>query len=185
MGWLSWLNPKPRHDKQVKAAVKVASNLYYLTIPGAADAVAPLQFSLPDSRYRYLMFCLSATQTACAGELSNSDAVFRDCLRFLTMAATGELITEFFAVATDAETAANSGAAFTRQFLNHWSRYEALETEGGKNLQINDLLCSMIHIAESDGSLEETDKKRLAPLAVYIYCLLPTMRSAFQGLVNG
>src|SRR5438105_4066598 len=66
---MAWFSRKPRTEKQVAAAVKVASNLYLHTVPGGEGAVVNLEFGMPDSRYRYLMFCLSATAAACAGEL--------------------------------------------------------------------------------------------------------------------
>lgn len=80
---MSWFSRKPTQQNQVEAAIRVASNLYLHTIPGAEDAPVPLQFSLPDSRYRYLIFCLSAMATACAGVMTNPDAVVNECLRFL------------------------------------------------------------------------------------------------------
>ena len=58
---MGWFSSKPTQEKYVEAAVTVASNLYLHTIPEADDAPAELKFSLSDSRYRYLLFCLSAT----------------------------------------------------------------------------------------------------------------------------
>ncbi len=51
-----------RRDRQVEAALTVASNLYLHTTPGAEGPTgvgpATLQFALPDSRFRYMVFCL-------------------------------------------------------------------------------------------------------------------------------
>ena len=63
---MGWFSRKPKTGKQVEAAIKVASNLYLLTVRGGEDAVVDLEFCLPDSRFRYLIFCMSATTAACA-----------------------------------------------------------------------------------------------------------------------
>ena len=78
---MAWFSRKPTQEKQVEAAIKVASNLYLHTIPGAEDAPAPLQFSLPDSKYRYLLFCLSAVMRVCAPKMKKEDFISPESLR--------------------------------------------------------------------------------------------------------
>ena len=80
---MGWFSRRPVQQKQVGAAITVASNLYLQTKPGAKDAPVALQFSLPDSQYRYLIFCFSAMATGCAREMKNPDAVMSECLSFL------------------------------------------------------------------------------------------------------
>jgi len=86
---MSWFSRKPTQQKQVEAAITVASNLYLHTIPGAADAPVALQFGLPDSRYRYLIFCLSAVVTAVLAydegrEINQPEVFIKGCLDFAT-----------------------------------------------------------------------------------------------------
>ena len=169
--------------KQIKAAITVASNLYLHTIPGAEDAPVPLQFSLPDSRYRYLVFCLSAVATACAREMKNHDAVVNKCLYSLVMWTTTENVQEFFGGPVNPQDVANNGAAHLQEFLNNWSRYVDLDKEGRYTEGV-DLICSMIHTTESNVPAGKADEKRLGELGLQIACRLPTMRGAFIELVN-
>ncbi len=182
---MGWFGRKPTQQKQIEAAITVASNLYLHTIPEAEDAPVPLQFSLPDSRYRYLIFCLSAVMRVCAPEMKkkNFAAVFDECLHFLVTWAIAEGAQEFFGSPVVPEDAANSGAAYLREFGNNWSRYIELEKEG-RNAEIIDLICSMIHATESNVPIVKTDTERLANLALWIDCRLPTMQDAFIELAS-
>src|SRR6185295_20408534 len=96
---MGWFSRKPTQEKYVEAAVTVASNLYLHTIPGAEDAPADLQFSLPDSRHRYLLFCLSAVVTAALAydekKQIQPEMLFKGCLLFATWIAT-EQAQEYF-----------------------------------------------------------------------------------------
>ena len=88
---MGWFSRKPTQQKQVEAAITVATNLYLHTIPGAEDAPVLLQLSLPDSRYRYLIFCLSAALTAVLAYDEKKDfqpeVLFKGCLHFATWSA--------------------------------------------------------------------------------------------------
>ena len=170
-------------QKQVEAAIKVASNLYLHTTPGAEDAHVSLQFRLPDSRYRYLIFCFSAMSTACASQMKNPDAVMSECLRFLVTWTATESVQEFFGGPVDSQRVANTGAAYLQEFLNNWSRYVELEKEG-RNAGNIDLICSMIHTTESNEPAGKAGAKRLGELALQIQDWLPTMRGAFIELIN-
>jgi hypothetical protein len=180
---MSWFSRKPTQQKQVEAAITVASNLYLHTMPEAEDAPVPLQFSLPDSRYRYIIFCFSAMVTACAREMKNSDAVVNECLQFLVTWTTTDSAQEFFGGTVNPQDAANNGATYLQGFLNRWSRYVELENEG-RNAEIIDLICSMIHSTESNSPSGAADTERLGELALQIDCRLPTMRGAFKELAN-
>jgi|ERR1017187_209498 hypothetical protein len=180
---MSWFSREPTQQKQVEAAITVASNLYLHTIPGADDAPVPLQFSLPDSRYRYLIFCLSTMATACAREMKNPDEVVNECLHFLLTWTTKENMQEFFGGPINVQDVANNGAVYLQEFLSNWSRYVELEKEG-KNAEIIDLICSMIHTTESNVPTGKTEVQRLGELALQIDCQLPTMRGAFIELAN-
>lgn len=181
-----WLSSNPTQQKQVEAAITIASNLYLHTIPGAEEAPAPFQFSLPDSRYRYLIFCLSATVTAVLAYDEKKDiqpeVLFKGCLHFATWTAT-ENAQEYFSDPSKSQDAVNNATAYFIEFLKHWSTWPELEKEG-KNAEIIDLICSMIHTTESNEPAEHADTQRLGQLALEIDCRLPTMRSAFIELVS-
>jgi hypothetical protein len=92
---MGWFTRKPTEQKYVKAAITVATNLYLHTIPGAEDAPVPLQFSLPDSRFRYMVFCLSTAVTAALAydeeKQIQPEPFIKGCLHFATWTATETL----------------------------------------------------------------------------------------------
>jgi hypothetical protein len=180
---VGWFSRKPTQQKLVGAAIKVASNLYFITTAGAEDAPVALQFTLPDSRYRYLIFCLSAMATACAHEMTNPDAVMNECLHFVIGYATTEGVRDFFGGPEIPHDAANNGAAYLQDFLNKWSIWFELRKKG-KSAETIDLICSMIHTAESNLPAVRTDSQRLEGLAQQIDFHFPAMRDAFIELTR-
>src|SRR6266404_501541 len=182
---MRWFSRKPTQQKYVEAAITVASNLYLHTVPGAVDAPAPLQFSLPDSRYRYMIFCLSAVVTAALAydekKEIQPDALIKGCLHFATWTAT-ENAQEYFDNPASQDSI-NSATAYLQEFLKHWSRWPELEKEG-RTVESIELISSMIHTTESTVPAEKTDVQRLGKLALQIDSRLPTMRGAFIELAN-
>ena len=154
--YMGWFSRKPTQEKYVEAAVTVASNLYLQTIPGADDAPSDLQFHLQDSRYRYLLFCLSAVVTSALAYDENKEiqpeAFLQGCLVFATWAARDNA-EQFFG--HPAQYARGIGQQIFQEFLTQWSQWPTLEKEG-KNDEIIDLICSMIHTTESNESVERT-----------------------------
>ena len=184
---MSWFSRKPTQQKYIEAAIKVASNLYLHTIPGAADAPAHLQFNLPDSRFRYMIFCLSAVVTAALvydeKKHIQPEALIKGCLHFATSAANEKTLQEYFDDSESSQVSIDSATAYFQDFLKEWSRWPKLEKEG-KVTEMIDLICSMIHTTESNEPAEQIDKQRLGQLALQIDCRLPTMRRAFVELAN-
>jgi hypothetical protein len=183
---MGWFSRKPTPQKQVEATITIATNLYLHTIPEADDAPVPLQFSLTDSRYRYLIFCLSATVAAVLAYDEKKDiqpeALSNGCLQFAIGAATLHA-QEYFSVPSSPQDAAKSAIAYFTEFAKHWSKWPELENEG-KSTEINDLICSMIHTTESNVPAGKIDMQRLGKLALQIDCQMPTMRGAFIELTN-
>jgi hypothetical protein len=177
---------QPTQQKYVDAAIKIASNLYLHTIPGAEDAPAPLQFSLPDSRYRYMIFCLSTAITAALAydekKEVQPEAVTKGCLHFATWTAT-EMTQQYFDSVASAQEYVSHATGYLQEFAKHWSQWPTLEKEN-KRAEMIDLICSMIHSTESTDSAERTDGERLGPLALWIFDRLPIMREAFVELAN-
>lgn len=182
----SWVSRKPTQQKYVEAAIKVGSNLYLHTIPGGEHATAPLHFTLPDSRYRYMIFCLSATISAALAydeeKKVQLEALIDGCLHFATWTAT-EMAQEYFDDAACVQDSVGSTTAYLTEFSKHWSQWPKLQKEG-KNAESRDLICSMIHSTESNEPVREADLQRLEPLALWINCRLPTMWEAFIELAN-
>jgi hypothetical protein len=183
---VGWLSRNSTQQKQLEAAITVASNLYLHTIPEAGDATVPLQFSLPDSRYRYLIFCLSATITAVLAYDEEKDiqpeVLVKGCLHFATSTATDK-VQEYFGGPMSSQDAVNSANAYLQEFLRLWSAWPDLEKEE-RNEEVWELIGSMIHMTESNEPAEEADTQRLGQLALEIDCRLPTMRRAFIELAS-
>jgi len=179
---MSWFSRKSPQQKQVDAAIKIATNQYLRTIPGGADDI-PMQFGLPDSRYRYLLFCLSATITACAPEMKDPDAVANDCLRALTLIAATEHVKDFFDGPVSLQDVANNGAAYLEAFLSDWSRYVDLDREGGAS-EAGALICSMIHSTESTEPVGTADEERLKILVFHTSMRLSLMQTSFVTLAK-
>jgi len=183
---MNWFRRKPTQQKYVEAAITVASNLYLHSIPGADDAPSRLQFTLPDSRYRYMIFCLSTVVTAALAYDESKDiqpqALISGSLQFLTLYA-GPHPGEFFDDPSTAQNCIRRTNEYFQEFLKHWSQWPQLE-EAGKSAEINDLISLMLRTTEADLAAETTDMERLGGLALDINCRMPTMRGALVELAN-
>jgi hypothetical protein len=183
-----------RQDKHTGALVTVATNLYLHTVPEAEDAPVLLQFSLPDSRYRYLIFCLSAVLTAILVYDEEKDfqpeVLFEGCPHFVTLIATKDAQEYFrdleFSLLSDplsSQDALNNAKDYFMEFFKHWWPWPDLEKED-KGLEQIDLICSMIHTTESNVPADKRDLQRLGELGLWINCQMPIMREAFIALIN-
>ncbi len=181
---MNWFRHKPTQRKYVEAAVQVATNLYLHTIPGAEDAPAPLQFSLPDSRFRYLIFCLNAVVAAALAydekKRIQPEALMNGCLKCAEWIATenpGGYI----------EDSANpeDATAYFEEFAYPWGRCVVFEkARSPRHAEVFELISSMIHTTESNLPADETDKRRLLDLPVEISCRLPAVHGALVELAN-
>jgi hypothetical protein len=169
MGWFS-RRKTSQQQKHREAAIKVASNLFLVTSPGGEHAVVPLQFTLPDSPYRYLIFCMSATAAACAPEM-DLDAV-SGALEKLALVAVER--PQDFAV---------TGLPRLKFFLNTWTRCLELE-KTGENQGIIEMICLMLRSTESDVPGNKDDVGRLRELALWIYGHFPAMRDRYVELLK-
>lgn len=174
-----FVSPKPI-KKQVEAAITVASNLYLHTIKKADVPSGSLQLTLPDSRYRYLIFCLSTVATVCASEMTDRDSVVNDSLNFLATWAV-EHDHDFFSGPVTFDTALTSGISYLREFSDQWESYFKLEKEGTESI---DSISSMIHSTETNVPVGDADTVRLGELALEVVCRTPAMRDAFVELAN-
>jgi hypothetical protein len=92
------------------------------TIPGAEDAAAPLQFSLSDSRYRYLIFCLNGVVTLPLAydeeKKIQPEELIKGCLHFATWTAT-ENAQEYFDDPTSPQDSVNSATVYLQELLKN------------------------------------------------------------------
>jgi len=179
---MGWFGGKKRHEKEVEAAVLVATNLYEATKPDVADVAARLHYKLPDSGYRHLIFCLSTMQMACASKMKNADAVLNEVLHLLIAYAAADSAQELTGGTVDQQELANQGAAHLQEFLHRWSAYVDI-VDGGNRKSGTIIVCGMLLSVESKTEASSSDSQRLWPLALWIENALPEMRSAFGNLV--
>ena len=183
---MNWFSRKPTQDKYIEAAVTVASNIYLQTIHGDEKALAPLQFTYADSRFRYMLFCLSCVVTAALAydkkRLIQPETLIKGCLDFANRTA-AQHPQEYFDDPANSRTSTNCSTPFLQELLQHWSLWPDLEKEG-RNSEIVDLISSLIHATESSEPISQSDKKRLGSLALQIDCRLPTMGAALVELAK-
>jgi hypothetical protein len=183
---MNWFRRKPTQQKYVEAAITVASNLYLQAIPEADEAPVRLQFTLSDSRYRYLLFCLSTVVTAALAYDESKDiepeALIGGSLQFLTGYAT-EHPGEYFDDASTAQNSIRRTNEYFGEFLKQWSRWPQLE-KAGNSAKTNELISLMIRTTEADSPAETADMRRLGELALDIDCRMPTMRGALVELAK-
>jgi hypothetical protein len=176
---------KDRHDKkqlkQIEAAIKIGSNLYLHTTSGAVNI---LRFNLPDSRFRYMIFCTSAMVKACDGLITDPDLLAKDCLHFLSIYTTAkDNVNEFFTGFADGQDAETNGILYFNEFLITWSTYYENVGIGNKE-DATSLVSSMIHSTESNEQIEQADQERLKELSYEIERFIPSMRRAFIDSLN-
>jgi len=183
---MGWFSRKPTQEKYAEAVVTVGTNLYLSTTANKADAPVPLRFELPDSRYRYLIFCLTtATMAALVYDEKKEvqpQTLIQACLRCARLVAT-EFSQDYFDDPAASQEYIGCETAYFEGFLKEWSKWPDLET-GGKNAEVYDLICCMIRSTESNEPAEEADNQRLGRLALQIDCQMPVMREAFVELAK-
>jgi len=183
---MGWFSRKPTQQKFIEAAISLALNLYQHTIPGAEDAPAPLEFGLKDSRYQYMIFCLSTVIVSALGydekKQIQPEELTKGCLYF----AQGLAIRkpqEFFDDPANVQNSTDHATPRLMEFFKYWSPLVSLDKEG-KYVEIIDLVSSIIHTTESNEPISQTDKQRLWPLATKIAGQLPTMRATLVELAS-
>ncbi|MCX6980629.1 MAG: hypothetical protein NTV08_07740 [Verrucomicrobia bacterium] len=183
---MSWFSRKPTQQKYIEAAVTVASNLFLHTIPGAEDAPAPLQFGLPDSRYRYMLFCLSAVAAAALAydekKHIQPQVLMEGCLQFARWIAS-ENAQEYFDDPTRSQESIDTAKAYLQELLKSWGRWAELEKRG-EHVESIELILHMVRTTESHLPADTADIQRLGSLALSIACRLQTMRGALIELAS-
>ena len=166
--------------KEVEALIRVASNLYFQTMSGGVWSKESFRFERPDSRYRYLVFCLSVTSKACSGliKIENMSEIFDECVAVETAWTIEEDVLGYHGDQVDLKVATDKGKLYLRDFSKGWMEYLELEVLG-KEMEVSKQVCRMIHSVESETPLSDADSLRLIESAMLISRMLPTMREAF------
>jgi hypothetical protein len=178
---------KPSQENYIEAVTQVGTNLYLSTLPGSKDAPAPLVFQLPDSRYRYLLFCLGTTAMAAIVYDEKKEiqpqVLLEGCRRDATRLAsfpTGDFFDAGFT--PDNPTATNVGL-YLQDIINHWADWPDLRKANDMEGEWN-LISHMLHSAESNEPPDKADLERLGPLALEITCRHAPIRRAVVELAE-
>ncbi len=179
---MGWFGRKSTHKKQVDAAFKVVGNLYDASTTGRAGAPLVLRFALPDSRFRYMMFCLSTVQAACARLMRNPDTVLNELGIRLVYGIVATDSQQFFGQTVDVQHAANVSACL-QDYLHRWSAYVDM-VRGGSRLEATNLICEILRSTESADPTGWQDIGRLLPLARWIEGQFDAMATAFSNMAR-
>jgi hypothetical protein len=180
---LGWFGGKSSHKKEVDSAVRVLANLFEKTTGPGSDAPVVLRFELPDSRYRYFVFCLSTVQTACAHRMKNPDAILNELIHTVVTGALNINSQQFFGGPIEPQRAANQAAEYIQDYLHRWSAYVDI-SGGGNAAAATGIIVGMLRSTESSQPPSETDAQRLWPLATWIEQRLKVMADAFTGMAR-
>ena len=163
--------------EQVVTLATILGNIYERTAGGSVDAPNVLRFRMPDSRYRYLVFCFATAHYACAARMKHPDAVLNETLGLVITSALADMDT-FFGGRVNPQEAATQGAALLNDFLHRWSTYLEI-AKGGNTSAATSLVAMMLLDTESLAPAEMDDGARLWPLASWIESKIPGIRSGF------
>jgi len=165
-----------KQTKQIEAAIKISSNLYIHTTLSSKDI---LRFRLPESRFRYMLFCLSIVVKSCEDLMKAPYLLINECLHFLSIYTTSkENVQEYFNGLMNSHEAESNGSIYIQEFLKNLSIYFDAVKSGDK-YNASKIIYSVIHSTESNESVSQTDTQRLEQLSWEIEQFIPSMRNAF------
>lgn len=192
---MGWFGGKSIHKKQVAAAMRIALNLYEETTidprlgtqhhQGIGSGLAPtvLNFQLPDSRFRYMMFCLSTVFVESAHRMNDGEAILDMCAQALITTALDPKAAEQLLGQGphDRQRVMADGSTYLRELFAVWSDYK--ETRKRGNTQgATSLMVALLYTTESLAQATEDQRPRLGPLARWIQEWMSTSDNAFVQL---
>lgn len=167
-----------KQSKQVEAAIKVFSNLYIHTTTSTEESDSKFKL-LPDSRHRYMIFCMSTFINCSEDIIYDRDSFISDCIHFISLYMTSkENVEEFFNGKVNLEEAKQRGNLYLKEFLNNWTAYYNAIKIKDNNLATS-ILCNMMHSTVTNETLKQADKIGLEEMASETVNLMPAMRNAF------
>jgi hypothetical protein len=177
------VSTKATNQAQILAMTKIAVGLCERTMDPDSDAPPALLPMRPDSRLRYMMFCISTVQAVCARRMSHPDEVLNECARKAIAAHATEARLSDWASRTPSELdqTLDFGIGCLQNFLHRWSTYVAIGRNGRREAATS-ILCSMLFDVDSADPAEEGDGDRLWPLALWIEGQFGAIDKAFVEL---
>lgn len=149
---------------------------------GSAPAVLKLED--PESRFRYVMFCLSTVHAVCGYLMQRPGKVLDEVARNLVKNAVAYAGPDGFTVVpVSLQEAFDDNLGHLKDFLHRWSAY-ADEARGGRVRAGANVVCLMLREVESPSPATTEDRSRLLPLAQWVEGRFDLMHQAFLKLTN-
>jgi hypothetical protein len=176
MGWFK----TDKSTKYAQALLKVSANLFEVATEAGRRDHAPLvlRFERPDSKLRYMAFCLGTTYYFSVQQ--NTLSVFEEALRkswdhVTSLAMTSDGATGFFTGSVNrAQAIQDSGVELARTvegwkgYAAHFAARKAARQSLERDENTARIISAMLHRVESMAVLTEDDALRLMPLARWI-----------------
>ena len=115
--WAAYL----RND--VATVLRILANLVAQPELPESDAPRVLQWELPDSRFRYMMFCLSTVHFVCARRMNDPNAILDQCVDRVIDFATGVGADGLFKEAVEKKKVTDEGVKYLTGFFNQWAAW--------------------------------------------------------------
>ena len=168
--------------KQIEAITTIYSNLYIHDISTSFDF---LNLEYPNSRFRYMIFCLSMAIKACEELITSQELLQKECLHFLAALTTSrENVNEYFGQQTTAVQAEIDGTNYLDEYLQKWEIYYDVLTNGDKEKAI-ETLSSMIYSVGTNKQINVTAQQQLSQVCWQLEFTLSkgSMKGAFTDLL--
>jgi hypothetical protein len=180
---MRWTLGESDQAKQVATVMKITANLYEQTI-GPPLAPSTLRPTRPDSRFRYVIFCLTTVHVVAARHMKKPKAVMDECVhRVVRGALSYEGPDGLFDEPVSQQDAASVALACVNEFLGHWSEY--LENLRAQKPRIcTSLVATMLRKVEFSQPENQNDNARLSRFALTIEAQFENIDRAFAELVN-
>jgi hypothetical protein len=172
-----WNGKSPSHKQNVESMIGLTLRLYEKTAQ-PNPLLPPLRFERADSRCRYLLFCLSTVQLACASKMENPDAVLNECAQAVLSYCLADQPT-YFGGDVNPQAAVNQVAPCLQDFLQQWSKYVDM-VSGGNRQEVLNIISAMIRDTESSAPAGPADAQRLRTVALYVEASLDRTRAQFK-----
>lgn len=184
MGWFG----KSNHQKEADAALFVLGNFWDCSMHGKAGAPAVLSFELPESHFRYHIFCISVVQCFCGWKMKKPDSIQTVLLdRFISLSILSDPTQFQNGGAVDSKQVSNFACKYLKHYQMYWKIFSATiglpDVEQSKLAQIEALIL-MLRFTESDERITDRDRQRLEPLATWIRMAVASMPEAFSDIVR-
>ena len=179
---MGWFSRKPSHQKQVAAMTRIIVNTFEKVITPDRLAQSGLQFQLPDSRFRFLMFCVASVHAVCARHMTNPDAILNECGPNLIRGALSDPAS-FFDGPVKAQETAILGMNCIGDFLERWSAYIDI-AKGGNTPVATGIVITMLRETETQAPAGDGDAARLTKLARWIEVLAARNGAMERGFLE-